>query len=163
MSDFPQGLFGTQLFQRIWDSILKKQDSINKQLEESEKRLFRQMEEDRRLTKLSEEKFFRQLEDKNRQLEVIDLRINKQLKENRIKENEPDYNEGTTGKKSRRSKNKKHELPDGSFEISIIVKPRQDDIENQITKLMTLIYESGFDIIDHSENKIEITSLRKEN
>jgi len=106
MSDSPKGVFGVQLFDKIWSSILKKQESINRQLEESERKILRQMEENRRLTELSEEKFFRQQENKHKQLEMIDQRIKRQLKENRLKEEEieDEITDEVTVKKGKRSK-----------------------------------------------------------
>ena len=112
-----------ELVEKIWSLLVKKQESINKQMEESEKKFLQRTEENRLLQEKVERKFFDQLEEnrlqiekserkyydkleeKERQLEEIWKKIYQELETNRIKRDEPEE-ANSHSKKIKQHKNK---------------------------------------------------------
>jgi len=118
-----------ELIDKIWSSLHERQRSINKYMEESEKKIlqqaeenrlimeqaekkyFERLEEDRLLMEKSEKKYFGRLEEERRQLEEIWEKIYKELVTNRaIFENNRNENKQTGGKKSKQNKQSDHQI-----------------------------------------------------
>jgi len=112
-----------ELVEKILSMLLEKQQSFNRQMEESERKFFQQAEENRLsqervekkfLEKLEENrliqekierKYFDQLEEKERKLEEIWQKIYRELEENRIKKEQQEAASGQS-KNKKRYKNK---------------------------------------------------------
>jgi len=95
---------------KIWNTIVEKQQSLNKQMDESFDRLNREREQGNRLMEESEKKYFRRVDRKNLEMKELDNRIHKQLEENKLKVEEHRREEAEKsgrlfkGKKARKGK-----------------------------------------------------------
>ena len=70
---------------QIWNTIVERQQSLNKQMDESLDKLSREREQGNRLMEESEKKYFRRVDKKNLEMKELDDRIHKQLEENKLK------------------------------------------------------------------------------
>jgi len=73
-----------ELIERIYKALHEKQQSINKQMSEGEKKYYQRLEENRRILEESERRFFDQLYDKKRHLDETEEQYAKRMEENRI-------------------------------------------------------------------------------
>jgi len=130
----------TELIDKLWSTLLQKQQLINRQLEESEKKYNLRMEENNRITQESEKKLFKRLE-------VNNLQIKEYLKntENEQEENEDDN--GVNKKDGKRLKNKKKNKKTRYIQkervskliiIEEISNPDKADIEQHINRIKYL-------------------------
>ena len=72
---FKHGFHGSELIDKFWFSLMEKQQIINGQIEENDKKNFIKAEEKKRLLEESERKFFQQIKENNRQTEEIFQKI----------------------------------------------------------------------------------------
>ena len=91
-----------ELIEKIWSALFEKQQSINRQMEESEKKFFQRAEENRLLQERIEKKFFDRLEEREKQLEDIWKKFYQELIANRIIKEE--YEADGQLKKTKRNK-----------------------------------------------------------
>ena len=140
-----------ELVEKILSVLHERQQSINKQMEASEKKFlqqaeanrllqekverkfFDQLEENRFLMEKSERKYFDQLEEKGRQHEEIWGKIYKELETSRIKRDEPEKPD----KHPKKTKQHKNKLP--NYHVEMAAHP----IYFAIIKLFS---ERGYDI-----------------
>jgi len=92
------------IIDKLWLTLIKKQQEIKRQLEESEKKFYLQMEANNRLMEESEKKFFQKMEAKNRQ-----------ILENKNSEEESKKEDDEINNTKQRTRNKKTGLMDSSF------------------------------------------------
>jgi hypothetical protein len=158
MDDIERNRLSDEFVDKIWSIIYEKQESINQQMEESERKYNLQLEENKNLIEESEKKFFLRMEEKSRHLVEVDSKINKQLEENRTKPHEEPQEED---KKAGRVKLKNffNKRKKNNYYIEIEVSPKADikDTENSIARLQTLMKDAGFNIVDQSGNTMKIT------
>jgi len=100
-NDIIQSLNSDDLIEKIWSRILRRQHSINRQLEEIDKKYILRIEENNRLVEESEKKLFKRMD-------VNNFQIKEYLKKNNFEsENEEENAEGKDGKtKSKRNAKK---------------------------------------------------------
>ncbi|MCL2243592.1 MAG: hypothetical protein FWC03_03890 [Treponema sp.] len=126
------GQSGDELIDKIWSALYEKQQAINRQMEESEKKFFQRAEENRLFQEKVERKFFDrleenrllmekcekkyldQLEEKERQLAEIWQKIYQELEANRIKKEEYE----AQNKDSKNTKRNKNKLPYYQIEMA---------------------------------------------
>ena len=72
------------LIEKIWLAIAEKQQSINRQMDESEKKYFQRVEESKRLLEKTGKKFFYRLDEKKRHLDETETELYRKLEANRI-------------------------------------------------------------------------------
>ena len=73
-----------ELIERIWKALHERQQSINRQMDESEKKYYHRLQENKRVLEESERKFFDQLNDKRRHLDETEEQYLRRMEENRI-------------------------------------------------------------------------------
>ena len=73
-----------ELIERIWKTLHERQQSINRQMDESEKKYYQKLQENKRILEESEKRFFDQLIDKKRHLDETEEQYAKRMEENRI-------------------------------------------------------------------------------
>ena len=73
-----------ELIERIWKALHEKQQSINKQMDEGEKKYYQRLQDNKRILDESERKFFDQLSDKKRHLDETEEEYSRRMEENRI-------------------------------------------------------------------------------
>jgi len=96
---FQQNEYGNELVEKLFSTLIKKQQLTNRQIEESERKYNQQVEANNRLIEESTQKFLQQREGKNRQLEVIDAKISQQLTNNKYRSgNDEDLDSGKSQK-----------------------------------------------------------------
>lgn len=78
------GQLSDDLIEKIWFAFFEKQQSINRQMEEGERRYFQQIEESKRILDKSERKFFNRLEERKRQLDESDNKFYRKMEAKRI-------------------------------------------------------------------------------
>ena len=93
-----------ELIEKIWAMLFERQQSINRQMEESEKKFFQRAEESRLLQEKIEKKFFDRLEEREKQLEEIWKKFYQELIANRIIKEEYEEAKNYFNKKKRRNK-----------------------------------------------------------
>jgi len=116
------GQSNDELIEKIWSMLLEKQQSINKQMEESEKKFFQRaeenrlfqekverkffdkLEENRLIQEKIERKYFDQLEEKEKKIEEIWQKIYRELEENRNKKEGLEIQDGNLKKTKRYKK-----------------------------------------------------------
>jgi len=92
-----------ELIEKIWQIISERQQSINRQMDEGEKKYFQRMEESKRILEESEKKFFDRLEEKKKHLDETESEFYQRLEANRILfENARYKEEQETGKRSKK-------------------------------------------------------------
>ena len=72
------------LIEKIWNALFEKQRIINKQMDESEKKYYQRLEENKRILEENERKFFDLLDDKKRHLDETEEQFAKRMEANRI-------------------------------------------------------------------------------
>ncbi|MCL2176015.1 MAG: hypothetical protein FWB73_08230 [Treponema sp.] len=147
------------LIEKLWTALEERQESINKQLSESERKFILRQEEGRRLIELSEQKFFQRINRKNTEIKDIDQKILKHLEENRPRIDGETWTNGkkTNKQKSRRSK---YELCDIIIEVNFSAEQKQkkDVFISQIYRLKAVLQEAGYKITGQEDNIIKISS-----
>jgi len=73
-----------ELIEKIFTALYERQESINKQMDEGERKYFQRLEESKRIFEESERKFFDRLEEKKRHLDETELEYYRKLEANRI-------------------------------------------------------------------------------
>ncbi|MCL2800228.1 MAG: hypothetical protein FWD28_00535 [Treponema sp.] len=81
----PSNAPGNDLVDKIWSVLLEKQNSINRQLEEYDRRVNLQSELNSRLIEESEKKLFKRIDRRNLEMKEIDHKIKQQLEKNKVK------------------------------------------------------------------------------
>jgi len=144
---------------RLWAVIEERQDSINKQLSESERKFILRQEEGKRIIEISERKFFQRIDKRNLAIKELDQKILKQLEENRPKiDSEAEARDKKAERKrKRRSKN---ELCDIIIEVTFSPeqKKNKDIFISHIYRLKAVLQEAGYKITDQEDNIIKITA-----
>jgi hypothetical protein len=111
------------LIEKLTLKLLEKQQSINRQLEEYDRKYSYQIEEKKRLIAESEKKLLHQMEVKNIEMKEVDKLIFRQLEANKIKV-EDEYSlmeeeKKETAKKTKKKKSsKKEKAADNSAKLS---------------------------------------------
>jgi len=145
------GHLSEELIERIWSEFFQKQQSINRQLKESEEKYHKRLEESNRLIEISEKKFFRRMEEKKRQIDETNDKAYQQYEENRIKyesNEEQKTNKRLKSKESKKKANDSIKTADHPVYSAIIdffnKKGYQFDNETleQYWKLITLVTRS---------------------
>jgi len=102
-SFFQQKDLSEELVDKIFSLMLARQDTINQQLENAEKRYTRQIEEQNRLMEASTQNALQRMEMKNQQLEEIGFKISNQLINNyKYRPDEEQQESSEKGKKTRK-------------------------------------------------------------
>jgi hypothetical protein len=152
--EFEQSNLSDKLFQKIRFTFNNKQELLNRQLEESERKFKQQQEEKENIDRKAEEKFLQNMDKNQKQIEKISDKFFQQLEKNRIK---PEIIEEV--------KTRLDLLGDGKTDDYIleidIENHKQEDIEHQIDKLQILIQDAGFSILERSDKKIKIDLSKK--
>ena len=78
------GQLSDELIEKIWFAFYEKQQSINRQMEEGERRYYQQIEESKRILEKSEKKFFNRLEERKRQLDETDNKFYQKMEAKRL-------------------------------------------------------------------------------
>ena len=73
-----------ELINKIFTALYEKQESINRQMDEGERKYFQRLEESKRILEESERKFFDRLEEKKRHLDETEIEFYRRLEANRI-------------------------------------------------------------------------------
>jgi len=73
-----------ELIEKIWTALHEKQKTINRQMDESEKKYFQRVEESKRILEKSEKIFLNQLNDKKRHLNETEEQFARRMEANRI-------------------------------------------------------------------------------
>jgi len=73
-----------ELIEKFFTDLFERQESINKQMDEGERKYFQRLEESKRIFEESEKKFFDRLEEKKRHLDETELEYYRRLEANRI-------------------------------------------------------------------------------
>ena len=73
-----------KLIEKFFTTLYERQESINKQMDEGEKKYFQRLEESKRILEESERKFFDRLEEKKRHLDETEIEFYRRLEANRI-------------------------------------------------------------------------------
>ena len=124
-----------ELIEKIWKALHEKQKSINKQMDESERKYYQRLEENKRILDESERKFLDQLNDKKRHLDETEEQYLKRLEANRI------FYENLREKEKQESRLKNSKL----FKYNI--EPADHPVYNSIIKLFT---ERGYKFDDET-------------
>jgi hypothetical protein len=96
-----QNSLSVELIDKLWSTLLEKQQTISHQIEESEKKYNRRLEQSNQLIRKSENKFFSKMEEKKQYL--TDNAVNTE-----IEEDDEEYKKtGKGSKKTKQSVNKK--------------------------------------------------------
>ena len=147
------------IIEKLWTALEERQESINKQLSESERKFILRQEEGRRLIELSEQKFFQRINRKNTEIKDIDQKILKHLEENRPRIEGETENRGkkTDKQKGRRSK---REACDIVIEVNFSAEQKQsrDIFISHIYRLKAVLQEAGYKITGQEDNIIKISA-----
>jgi hypothetical protein len=146
---FEQNHLSDKLFQKIWLAFNNKQQLLNRQLEESERKFKQQQEEKKYLSGKVEKKFLQNMDKSQKQIKKTSDKFFQQLEKNRIK---PEIVEEV---KTRLDLLGNGKTDDYILELDI-ENPKQEDIEHQIDKLQILIQDAGFSILERSGKTIKI-------
>jgi hypothetical protein len=156
--EYIQNHLGDEFFQKIWHSFNKKQELLNRQLEESDKKYKRQQEEKELLNENAEKKFLKNLDDKKRQQDKISEKYLLDYEKNRIKpdkeaEDSPTQIDADTidSKKVNKSKSKNIDITDPQ-----ITDTQKEELDYRFTMLKALIQEAGFKIVRRSGKNVTI-------
>ena len=72
-----------ELIEKIWLSLSKKQESIDRQMEEGTKKYYQRLEESKRILEESEKKFFDQLDEKKKRIDETENELYKRMESSR--------------------------------------------------------------------------------
>ena len=154
IENYLDGLFSD----KVWAALDKKQQIINQQLEEVEKKYLLQQEQKRRLIEKAENDFFRRMEEKQRQVDESSGRTLRRIEDNRVKthieeEAVPEEDIIQNGRSTGKNARKKRRVLSS---VDVVLNPNMIDIKNQLERLESLIREAGFTIVESSGNVIKI-------
>jgi len=149
-----ENLFSSLFSEKVLAALDKKQQLINQQLEEIEKRYLLNEEEKKRLINKAENDFLCKMEKNQKQTDETSQRILQRFEDSRIKPqiDEDNIPEGKIIPGERKTRKKRN----SSSGIDIVLDPRISDFKSQLARLESVILEAGFTIIESSNNCIKV-------
>ncbi|MCL2808527.1 MAG: hypothetical protein FWD24_00520 [Treponema sp.] len=141
---------GSKNFSDIFIKFLnKRQQEINQQLKESEKKFKLQQEEKKQFIENAEKEFFNKMDKKKKHLDETGEKILSRIEENRIKIEVKDENNNY-------KQIKISGLEDILSGVDVSLNPKAKNVKNNLIKLETLIQEAGFTVVERTGNTIKI-------
>jgi len=125
-----------ELIDKLWFTLLEKQQSINRQLEESERKYNRRIEENNRIVEASEKKMFKQMEVKNLQVKEYSHGYNNEYKPEYTNDSE----DGVKKEKDKKLANKhiQEDISNNLILIDVVTNLDKTDIERHINRMIIL-------------------------